>query len=85
MKNKTRYSVYAKTIVFQGDNNIHTSMDWHLVGTTYAVSEKQAINNVRHRCFGDSYSSQHKAVYADPFRFESMHRLWKAVSEEVGD
>lgn len=38
----------------------------HYVGETFAVSEKQAINNVRHRARGDFESQYDNNWFAEP-------------------
>ena len=44
---KTRFFVYARTIQFY--DCIPQYSEWRLVGETFAVSEAQAINNIRFR------------------------------------
>lgn len=61
-KLKKEYKVYAQRIVeFEPpeENVIYPEV---FIGTTFAVSESQAINNVRHRMLGDYGTSQYKPV-----------------------
>jgi len=80
-KNKTVYHVYSRMVHCYGDDGIDVS-DWNYEGSTYAVSEKQAINNVRHRVYGDKYSSQYKSTYFNAKTFEEDTRNWKAIKGE---
>lgn len=64
---KRKYKVYcAAVFTYTGTGELCSSLYenieeisnmWDYVGDTWAVSEKQAINNVRHREHGD-YRSQ---------------------------
>lgn len=60
MKNKSKYSVYSRYVMTADEIENCTAHPWEYVGDTYAVSEKQAINNVRHRTIGDL--SQYKPI-----------------------
>lgn len=50
---KKHYYVYMKWGVEADELENCTSHDPEFVGETWAVSEAQAINNVRHRAYGD--------------------------------
>ena len=58
---KKKFRVYRKRWSMGNDEDPETYAEdsWEDIGTTYAVSEKQAVNNVRHRTMGDRYSSQY--------------------------
>lgn len=58
---KLKYRVYRKRWGMSNDEDPGSLSEgtWEDIGTTYAVSEKQAVNNVRHRTMGDRYSSQY--------------------------
>ena len=56
-KPKLPYQVYTSYCFVNGDYPEDSHQDeWRHEGETWAVSEKQAINNVRHRNYGDNYS-----------------------------
>ena len=61
-------------------NDEQLESDWHFAGETWAVSEKQAINNIRHRVFGDYNSSQYKYDYV--CGDGAMWKEWKAVKKQ---
>ena len=61
-KEKVKWLVYSRYYQLTEDIESNIIDDWTLVGTTYAVSEKQAINNVRHRMMGDYGTSQYKPI-----------------------
>lgn len=52
MASKQRYSVYVKRELYDDDGIKTVEYDWTPAGETVAVSEAQAINNVRHRVIG---------------------------------
>ena len=57
---KKKYAVYTQYFFnteFEEDDSF--TDDWTFMGYTYAVSEKQAVNNVRHRIYGDYGTSQY--------------------------
>lgn len=58
---KLKYKVYRQrwSMSDDEDESTYSADGWEDIGTTYAVSEKQAVNNVRHRTLGDYYSSQY--------------------------
>ena len=60
----------------KNDNGIDVD-DWVLEGETWAVSEKQAINNVRFRNRGEK-SSQYAPDYYSNSAIEGYY--WKAVA-----
>lgn len=62
-KKKYRYFVFASS-----DYDFDPSSE-NFEGSTWAVSEKQAINNIRHNNYGDN-TSQYKGDY-----------YWKAIAE----
>ena len=76
-KQKTRYFVFAQRKViseFPEENVIYPK---EFIGETFAVSEKQAVNNVRHRTMGDYMSSQYLPIE------ESCHySVWLKWSAE---
>lgn len=47
------YDVYAKYYLDADDPENCMEGEWQFVGTTYATSEEQAINNVRYRTAGN--------------------------------
>ena len=46
-KTKIKYNIYRESILDYGDGHIDRTTQ--RIGSTYAVSEKQAINNYRYR------------------------------------
>lgn len=49
-KEKQKYEVYRCSRIIDLDNGVaYTSVKREFIGNTYAVSEKQAMNNVRFR------------------------------------
>lgn len=56
---KSKYSVYIQYYLEAEEEENNILGKWEFIGDTYAVSEKQAINNVRHREFGDYGTSQY--------------------------
>ena len=61
-KEKVKWLVFNRYYLITEDIEDNITEDWKLVGTTYAVSEAQAINNVRHRVMGDYGTSQYKPI-----------------------
>ena len=51
-RQKERFSVYARYYLDAEEPENCIRGEWSFMGTTYAVSEKQAVNNVRHRTVG---------------------------------
>ena len=74
IKPKHKYRVMAQEYFHSEDHNREN--EWECVGETYAVSEKQAINNVRHRMYGDYGMSQNKPLNAECKWENGLH--WKA-------
>lgn len=76
-RKKVNYRVYRK--YYLNAENIEDSFegDWEFAGSTYAVSKKQAINNVRNRTMGNI--SQYKPV-AVGGHWENGY-YWKAVQD----
>lgn len=74
---KTRYRVSRRYYLVADDEENNITDEWVFVGETFAVSEAQAINNVRHRTMGDA--SQYLPV-ATSGHWENGYD-WKA--EEV--
>lgn len=76
-RKKVNYRVYRK--YYLNAENIEDSFegDWEFAGSTYAVSKKQAINNVRNRTMGNI--SQYKPV-AVGGHWENGY-YWRAVPE----
>lgn len=57
---KVKYYVFKRYYFYQEEPEEHYfHKEWEYVGKTFAVSEKQAVNNVRHRV---NATSQHKPV-----------------------
>lgn len=78
---RKRYLVYSRT-QFTFHDEIGEMSGWRFEGETYAASENHAINNVRHRNYGDEYSSQYKPVFVDAVSDTQLDRYWKAEEEE---
>lgn len=76
-KKRMLYQVYRKYYLDAEDIENSFEEDWKFAGSTYAVSEKQAINNVRNRIMGNI--SQYKPV-AFGGKWENGY-YWKAVSK----
>lgn len=74
---KKKYDVYVKRIVEIEDPYEHSvEYDWEFVGTTYAVSEAKAINNVR---FRNEMPSQYKPI--ETSGHYDVFVEWKAKTE----
>lgn len=60
-KQKMKFRVFRKHWSMTDDECPDTLSEgkWENIGETWAVSEKQAVNNVRHRTLGDRYASQY--------------------------
>ena len=71
------FNVFMRTYR-ANDEGITFLGDWKFIGDTLAKSEQHAINNVRHREFGDN-TSQHKPLTING-SYES-HWEWKAESK----
>ena len=63
-RNRMKFRVYRKrwSMTNDEDQSTFSEESWESIGETWAVSEKQAVNNVRHRTLGDRYSSQYMPV-----------------------
>ena len=59
-KPKLKFIVYSQYYMETEFPDEDFTDDWKFEGETWAVSEKQAINNVRHRKYGDYGTSQYK-------------------------
>lgn len=58
---RMKFKVYRRQWEMADDEDASTLQrnGWENIGETWAVSEKQAVNNVRHRTMGDRYASQY--------------------------
>lgn len=56
------WRVYSQYYLLADEPEDSFEDDWVFEGETFAVSEAQAINNVRHRNYGDYGASQYKPV-----------------------
>ena len=77
--NKYNYEVYSRYYLNTSDINNNLLSGWRYEGSTHAVSEKKAINNVRCRNYGKT-SSQYK-----PFEIGGHYEKgleWKAEMDE---
>lgn len=74
---KRKYLVYAKYYLESEFPEDSFEEDWKLVGETFAVSEKQAINNVRFKLFGNYCASQYKPTYSGGHYSYGLH--YKAI------
>ena len=67
-KKRQKWIVYLHRLVF---DIMEDSTQWvdhrHPVGTTYAVSEKQAVNNVRFRTGAKEYTDQYSTAWLEAF------------------
>lgn len=61
-KQKVHFIVYSRYYFKTEFPEDSFNLRWEKEGDTWAVSEKQAINNVRHRNYGDYGSSQYKSI-----------------------
>ena len=75
MKEKRHFDVYARKAMDADEEENCFVTDWELVGSTDAVSEKQAINNVRYRTIGNH--SQYMPVVLECHYAEWLE--WKAI------
>ena len=55
-KPKVKYQVYSSYEFLSDDYEDCHRDKWTYEGETWAVSEKQAINNIRHRNYGNDFS-----------------------------
>jgi hypothetical protein len=73
-KQKQRYNVYYRLRTYNEITNEEFISDFAFAGETWAVSERQAINNFRHREYGDF--SQHLPIYTSG-HYDAAYE-WKA-------
>lgn len=78
-KEKVRYRVYRQYFLEAEEIENSFEGEYKYVGSTSAVSEAQAINNVRHRLMGDYGTSQYKPL-ATSGHWENGYN-WKAERE----
>lgn len=69
---RRRYKVYSKEYFLSEDHK--RSDEWKYIGETTAVSEKQAINNIRYRIYGNI--SQYKPIAVSSNWQNGL--IWKA-------
>ena len=74
-KEKQLFNVFFKVCSYDEVTCTASESDYRFAGETWAVSEKQAINNVRHRLYGDI--SQYLPHYDNGYYVEQLE--WKAV------
>ena len=79
-KQKIPYEVYIRRRIEAEDQENNVLHAWEYAGSTAAVSEKQAINNVRHNRFGDYGTSQYLPVSTSG-HYE-VWIDWKAIPKE---
>ena len=72
---KRKYKVYAQYYFETEDGEDDFTEFWNYMGETFAVSEKQAINNVRFRNYGNI--SQYKPITESGHWCNGFN--WKAV------
>lgn len=77
-KRKDKYKVYIQFYCRSEDGYADRTEEWKLGGETWAVSHKQAINNIRNRLFGNDYSSQYKPQYSSGYCIEGYN--YKAIN-----
>lgn len=77
-KTKQKYEVYIQFYCESEDGHAGRVEPWKLGGETWAVSSKQAINNIRNRLFGNNYASQYKPQYASGYCVEGYN--YKAIN-----
>lgn len=74
------FTVFASRQVIDSEDPENSVIHpYTFMGTTIAVSEEQAINNVRHNCFGETVSQY------EPIEVENYYTTfidWKAVKNE---
>lgn len=58
MKEKKKYAVYAVIMGYNDSEGMISEKKYIYMGETYAVSAKQAENNVRFRTYGPSLSER---------------------------
>lgn len=75
-KTKRKYKVFSQ-YYFESEDHSRTDT-WKFVSETWAVSEAQAINNVRHRTMGDYGTSQYKPIAVGGHWENGLN--WKAVA-----
>lgn len=81
-KPKKKYQVYTSYYFINGDYPWESHQDkWSYEGETWAVSEKQAINNIRHRVYGDNHS-QYKPWDIGTYGDYSTSLDWMAVESD---
>lgn len=76
-KPKDHYSVFFKYFMITEDIEDSFEDEWQFAGDTWAVSEAQAINNVRYRM---GHPSQYKPLAVSGHWDTWMD--WKAIKEE---
>lgn len=76
-KERIPFDVYSRYYLHTEDPEDGFERDWTFEGDTWAVSEKQAVNNVRHRNLGDI--SQYKPIAVGGHWDNGLE--WKAVKK----
>jgi len=66
---KHKYIVCYKNHYLYGDDRNCEDADWEIIGETWAVSEAQAINNVRYRNDIHHYANQFHEWDCDGMRY----------------
>jgi hypothetical protein len=78
MSIKESYAVYARYYFDSEEPEDCRKGNWKFMGKTSAVSEKQAINNVRFRCMGER--SQYKPIAVSSHWENGLE--WKAIKRK---
>ena len=72
MAEKTRFDVFCREVIAEPGEEMQIG-PWEFIGSTWAVSEKRAVNNVKFRIRG-SGKSQFFALPCD----SAVYEQWKA-------
>ena len=79
-KPKVPYEVYCRKRINAEEPENCVVYDWEYVGATAAVSEAQAINNVRYKRLGNNGTSQYLPISVSGHY--DVWLDWKAVPKE---
>lgn len=79
-KPRRKYQVYTAYYFYSEEYEDCHVDKWTHEGSTWAVSEKQAINNVRHRSYGDYGSSQYKPLNCEGSYENGL--MWLAIASD---
>ena len=72
MAEKTRFDVFCREVIDEPGEGMQIA-PWEFIGSTWAVSEKQAVNNVKFRIRGSG-----RSLFFDLPCDSATYEQWKA-------